>query len=104
MKAGDVIGWVKNSSSGDLSFETTIDDQSFFYLNANFNTTTGSTLQASAGFRRHKIKHLLRAHVSQPSLASVNYTFMKHGIYNVTALVKNSAGSIVGNCSVSVQV
>ena len=104
MKAGDVIGWVKSSSSGDLSFETTIDNSSFFYPSAKFSTTTGSTLQPLPDIRAHQMKHLLRAHVSQPSLASVNCNFMKPGNYEVTARVKNSVDEVREECFVSVQV
>ena len=104
VKAGDFIGWVKSDSSGDLSFETTIDDSSFFYPSAMFNTTIGSTLQPLQHARGHKMKHLLRAHVSQPSLASVNCNFMKPGNYEVTARVKNSVDEVREECFVSVQV
>ena len=102
VKAGDVIGWVKSSSSGDLSFETTMDNSSFFYPSAN--TATGSTLQTLPHIRGHQMKHLLRAHVSQPSLASVNCNFINPGNYAVAALVKNSVGAVREDCFVSVQV
>ena len=54
--------------------------------------------------RTHQMKHLLRAHVSQPSLASVNCNFMKPGNYEVTARVKNSVNEVGEKCFVSVQV
>ena len=101
VKAGDVIGWVKSSSSGDLSFETTMDNSSFFYPSAN--TATGSTL-TSPHIRGHQMKHLLRAHVSQPSLASVNCNFINPGNYAVAAWVNNSVSAVREDCFVSVQV
>ena len=104
VQAGDVIGWVHNSSSGELSFEQTVNDPSFFYPNSKFNTSPGTKLNTSVDVCRHEIKHLLRAHVSQPSVAAVNINFTSAGIYKVNASVKNSAKSVNADCLVSVQV
>lgn len=104
VESGDVIGWVGNSSSGEIAFEQTMNDPSFFYPSSNFSITIGASLPASGDVRRHEIKHVLRAHVSQPSLAAVNINFTKAGIYKVTATVNNAAESELKTCEVSVQV
>ena len=64
----------------------------------------GSALAASGGATRYEIKHLLRAHVSQPSQAAVNVNFTGGGIHKVTVIVDNVAESRVKTCEVSVQV
>lgn len=104
MRAGDIIGWVGNGSSGALAFEQTIYDPSFFYPSSKFSITIGGTLSASGDVRRHEIKHVLRAHVSQPSLAAVNINFVGAGLHKVTAVVDNVAESELKTCEVSVQV
>ena len=104
VEAGDVIGWVANSSSGELAYEQTMNDPSFFYPSSKFSITIGASLPASGGVRRHEIKHVLRAHVSQPSLGAVNIKFPRAGIYKVTATVDNSAEQELKTCEVSVQV
>ncbi|KAL9957104.1 hypothetical protein ACROYT_G038703 [Oculina patagonica] len=103
VQAGDVIGWVSNTSSGALAFEQTIDDPSFFYSSSKFSTSMGSTLTASGGATRYDIKHILRAHVSQPSQAAVNVNFIGAGIHKVTVVVDNVAGNELKTCEVSVQ-
>ncbi|KAJ7340219.1 hypothetical protein OS493_002951 [Desmophyllum pertusum] len=103
VQAGDVIGWVGNTSSGALAFEQTIDDPSFFYPGSSFSLSMGSALAASGGATRYEIKHLLRAHVSQPSQAAVNVNFTGGGIHKVTVIVDNVAESRVKTCEVSVQ-
>lgn len=104
MQAGDVIGWVSNRSSGSLAFERTTNDPSFFYPRTKFSITIQAFLTASANVRRHEIKHILRAHVSQPSLAAVNINFIGAGIHTVTAVITNTAESELKTCEVSVQV
>ena len=104
VQAGDVIGWVGNDSSGALEFEPTVNDPSFFYPSSKFSVTVGGTLSASGDVRRHEIKHLLRAHVSQPSQATVNIDFIGAGLHKVTAVVDNIAESELRTCEVSVQV
>lgn len=104
VQAGDVIGWVSNRSSGSLAFERTTNDPSFFYPRTKFSITIQAFLTASANVRRHEIKHILRAHVSQPSLAAVNINFIGAGIQTVTAVVSNTAESELKTCEVSVQV
>lgn len=103
VKAGDVIGWVGNGSSGALAFEKTIDDPSFFYSGSSSSLSVGGGL-ASRSATRYEIKHVLRAHVSQPSQAAVEVKFADAGLYNVTIIVENAAGSELTTCQVSVQV
>ena len=64
----------------------------------------GGTLSASGDVRRHEIKHLLRAHVSQPSQATVIINFIDAGLHKVTVVVDNIAESELRTCEVSVQV
>ena len=103
VKAGDVIGWVGNGSSGALAFEKTMDDPSFFYSGSSSSLSVGGGL-ASRSATRYEIKHVLRAHVSQPSQAAVEVKFADAGLYNVTIIVDNAAGSELKTCQVSVQV
>lgn len=104
VQAGDVIGWVSNTSSGALAFEQKIDDPSFFFSGSKFSTSMGSTLAASGGAARYDIKHILRAHVSQPSQAALNVNFIGAGIHKVTVVVNNVAENELKTCEVSVQV
>ena len=104
VQAGDVIGWVGSTSSGALAFEQTIDDPSFFYSDAKFGMSIGGTLAALGGATRYDIKHVLRAHVSQPSQAAVNVNFIGAGTHKVTVIVDNVAESELRTCEVSVQV
>ena len=104
VQTGDVIGWVADTSSGALVFESTINDPSFFYPKASFNIVIGETLSASGSVDRRDIKHVLRAHVSQPSQAIVNMNFTDAGVHNVTTVVSNTAESVLQTCEISVQV
>lgn len=104
VQAGDVIGWVGNTSSGALAFEQTIDDPSFFYSDLKYGISIGSTLAALGDATRYDIKHVLRAHVSQPSQAAVDVNFIGAGIHKVTVVVDNGAASELKTCEVSVQV
>ena len=104
VQAGDVIGWVGDISAGALAFEQTANDPSFFYSGANFNLSVESLLDASGGVTRHDVKHVLRAHVSQPSQAAVYVNFVGAGIHKVTANVENVAVNVLQTCEVSVQV
>lgn len=102
--AGDVIGWAGDNSSGALAFEPTTNDPSFFYSDSKFNLSVGAVLAASRGAAQYDIKHVLRAHVSQPSQAAVNVNFIGAGIHQVTADVENNAENVLQTCQVSVQV
>lgn len=104
VQTGDVIGWVADTSSGALAFESTINDPSFFYPKASFNIVIGETLSPSGSVDRRNIKHVLRAHVSQPSQAIVNINFTEAGVHNVTAVVFNKAENVLQTCEISVQV
>lgn len=104
VQTGDVIGWVADTNSGALAFRSTINDPSFFYPNPSFNIVLGETLSASLSVDRRDIKHVLRAHVSQPSQAIVNINFAGAGVHIVTAVVSNKAGSELQSCEISVQV
>jgi len=104
VQTGDVIGWVADTSSGALAFESTIKDPSFFYPKASFNIIIGETLSASGSVDRRDIKHVLRAHVSQPSQAIVNINFDGGGVRTLTAVVSNMAESVLQTCEISVQV
>ena len=104
VQAGDVIGWAGDNSSGALAFEQTTNDPSFFYSGLNFNLSVGSVLAASGGAARYDVKHVLRAHVSQPSQAAVYVNFTGAGVHNVTADVENAAENVLQTCQVSVQV
>jgi len=104
VQAGDVIGWAGDNSSGALAFEQTTNDPSFFYSDSKFNLSVGSLLAASGGAAQYDIKHVLRVHVSQPSLAAINVNFIGAGIHKVTANVGNKAENVHQTCVVSVQV
>lgn len=104
VQAGDVIGWAGDNSSGELAFEQTTNDPSFFYSASNFSYSVGSILAALGGAARYDIKHVLRAHVSQPSQAAVNVNFIRAGVHKVTANVGDAVESVLQTCEVSVQV
>lgn len=104
VQAGDVIGWAGDISSGALAFEQTTNDPSFFYSGSKFNLSVGDFLAASGGATPYDIKHVLRAHVSQPSQAAVNVSFIGAGIHKVTTGVENEAVNVLQTCEVSVQV
>ena len=104
VQVGDVIGWAGDNSSGELAFEQTTNDPSYFYSDSKFNLSVGSLLAASGGAAQYDIKHLLRAHVSQPSQAAINVNFTGAGIHKVTADVENKAENVFQTCEVSVQV
>ena len=106
VQVGDVIGWARagDNSSGALAFEQTSNDPSFFYSGLNFNLSVRGFLAASGGAARYDIKHVLRAHVSQPSQAAVNVNFIGAGVHKVTANVGNAAENVLQTCEVSVQV
>ena len=104
VQAGDVIGWVGNISAGALAFEQTTNDPSFFYSGSNFNLAVGGVLATSGVAARYDIKHVLRAHVSQPSQAAVHVNFIGAGIHKVTTNVENAAENVQQTCEVSAQV
>lgn len=64
----------------------------------------GGNLASSGGATRYDIKHILRAHVSQPSQAAVNVKFIGAGIHKLTVIVNNVGESELQTCEVSVQV
>ena len=103
VKAGDVIGWVGNGSSGTLAFEKTINDPSFYFSSSSSSFAVGSDLTKGSA-TRHEIKHVLRAHVSQPSQAAVVVEYTQAGVYNVSVSVGNVAESELRSCKITVQV
>ena len=103
VKAGDVIGWVGNGSSGTLAFEKTINDPSFYFSSSSSSFAVGGDLTKGSA-TRHEIKHVLRAHVSQPSQAAVVVEYTQAGVYNVSVSVGNVAESELRSCKITVQV
>ena len=104
VRTGDVIGWVGNKTSGDLAFENTANEWTFFFSAASFNVSIGGLLSRLGGATAHGIKPVLRAHVSQLSQGTVDYKFMSAGKYDVSVLVENAMRSDLKVCPVVVEV